>query len=206
MNDAGPGLLYEPLPIAAPRIVVMGSTGSGKTSLARALAHRFQVPHVEMDALNWDPNWNSVAETDRELFRARVQAAVSGEDWVIDGNYSSARDLVWPRATALVWLDYPLRVVMWRLWWRTVRRAVTRQALWNGNRERFWTQFLSSNSLFVWLLKSHWRRRRTIPTALARPEHEHLRVFRHRSPRETAAWLAGLAVQPLDARQSERAG
>ena len=180
-----------------PRIVVVGSTGSGKTWLAKELSRRFDVPHVELDALNWDPDWTAVAQAAPEVFRERVRGAVSGGAWVVDGNYGAARDLVWPRAMALVWLDYPLRVVVWRTFWRTLKRTFTRETLWNGNKERFRAQFLSRDSLFLWVLKTYWRRRREYPGILGRPEHALLRVFRHHSPGKTRAWLASLTVQDM---------
>jgi adenylate kinase family enzyme len=169
------------------RIVVVGTTGSGKSTLAAALARRLGCPHVEMDALHWDPNWTMAP---REVFRARVAAAVAGESWVADGNYAKAADLIWPRADLLVWLDYPLPLVLARLFRRTAHRWLTRQELWNGNRERLRDQF-TRDSLFLWALGAHARHRRDFPVRLARPEHAHLTVVRLRSPRETKEWLAG---------------
>ena len=89
--------------------------------------------HVELDALNWEPNWTT-APTD--VFRRRVTEAVRGDRWIVDGNYSDVRDVVWSRATALVWLDYSLARTLGRLFWRTFRRVFTREDLWSGNRER----------------------------------------------------------------------
>jgi len=168
---------------------VIGVTGSGKTTVAAALALKLQVPHVELDALYWEPNWTM---SDTEVFRTRVQLAVAGDGWVVDGNYSKARDLVWSRADSLVWLDYSLPVAFGRLFRRTIGRVRSRQELWNGNRERFAEQFLSRQSLFVWLLQSHRRYRSTIPTALAADAYAHLRVVRLRSPREARLWFQAI--------------
>src|SRR5205823_6990985 len=101
------------------RIVVVGSTGSGKTTLASQLARRLALPHVELDALHWEPNW-TMAPLDR--FRQRVEEALNGEGWVVDGGYGKVRDIVWGRAETLVWLDYGLPVILWRLLKRTLRR------------------------------------------------------------------------------------
>ncbi|MQF48429.1 adenylate kinase [SAR202 cluster bacterium AC-647-N09_OGT_505m] len=169
------------------RIVVVGSTGSGKTTLAREISLFLDVPHVEMDALHWEANWVTAPT---EVFRWRVEDALSGDAWVVDGNYSVVRDLVWPKATTLVWLDYPLRVIGWRLLRRTTRRIFTREDLWNGNRERFRNQFLTRGSLFIWLLRTYWRRKRTYPSLLKQPEHAHLVVAHLRSQRETNHWLS----------------
>ena len=170
-------------------MAVIGVTGSGKTCLAHALAARLAVPHIELDALFWEPGWQPAA---REVFRARVAAAVAEEGWVSDGNYHVARDLVWGRATAVMWLDYPLALVFWRLARRTLRRGARREMLWNGNRERLRANLFSRDSLFLWLLKTHPRLRREFPAELARPEYTHLAVVRLRRPRETEHWLTSV--------------
>ena len=84
------------------RIVVVGISGSGKSSLATALARMLDCPHVELDALHWGPQWS---ERSAEEFRALAEAAVSGSRWVVDGNYQAVRDIVWPRAQLVVWLN-----------------------------------------------------------------------------------------------------
>ncbi len=173
------------------RIVVVGTTGSGKTRLASQLSRLYQVPHVEMDALHHDPGWTEAPD---DVFRERLARALGGERWVADGNYSAARDVVWPRAQAAVWLDYPLRTIMWQLLWRTLRRCVTGEELWNGNRERFRTSFFSRDSVILWALTTYRRRRRQIPRQLALPEHSHLAVVRLRSRRETRSWLEALGA------------
>ncbi|HEU0116714.1 MAG TPA: AAA family ATPase [Thermomicrobiales bacterium] len=171
------------------RVVVIGAAGSGKTSLAAALARRLRAPHVELDALYWESNW---APTARETFRRRVEAALADETWVVDGNYSSARDVVWRRADTLVWLDYPLPVVLWRLARRSVTRIVRNDELWNGNRETLRHLLRGKDSLFVWAIQSHRRYRREHPALFTRPEHRHLRVLRFQSPSAATRWLAGL--------------
>jgi adenylate kinase family enzyme len=65
------------------RIAVVGTTGSGKTTLARQLSERLGIPHVELDAIRYGPNWK---ETPDEIFRECVSQALSGRSWVADGN------------------------------------------------------------------------------------------------------------------------
>ena len=171
------------------RVVVIGTSGAGKTTMARKLAQTLDRPHIEFDAYRHGPNWT---ETPDDLFREQLKEALQGDRWVADGNYGVARDVVWPRATMLVWLDYPIYVVMWRLFWRTMRRGVFRQRLWNGNRESLWQHLFSRQSLFLWALQTHWRRRRTLPSALSQPEHAHLDLVHLRSPGAAQRWLKAL--------------
>ncbi len=171
------------------RINVVGTTGSGKTTVARAIAERLGLRHIELDALFWKPNWG---ETPDDEFLPAVDEATRGDRWVLDGNYSRTRPIVWPRADTIVWLDYRFPTVFWQLLRRTVRRAATREELWDGCRERLRVSFFSRDSILLWCLQTYWRRRRTYPELFARPEHAHLKVVYLRSPREAAAWLRGL--------------
>jgi adenylate kinase family enzyme len=102
------------------RIVVVGTTSSGKSTLAEQLAVEQELDFIELDALHWEPNW---VEAPVEVFRSRVKRATQAQAWVVAGNYRVVRDLVWPRAEAIIWLDYSLCVIFWRLWRRTWKRV-----------------------------------------------------------------------------------
>ncbi len=169
------------------RVNVVGTSATGKTTLAAALASILAVPHVELDALHWEPDWTEAPD---EVLRQRVSTAISGDGWVVDGNYPKVRDLVWERAEAVVWLDLPLRTVLWRYLVRTARRVGRREVLWSGNRERLSTHLFSRDSLLWWILTTYRRRRREYPPLLAaRPD---LVAIRLRSGREADRWLAGV--------------
>ena len=171
------------------RIVVVGTTGSGKTTMASRLAERLGIPHTELDSLNWGPNWTMRPD---EEFRTLVDEATRSEAWVVDGNYSRARDIVWPRADTVVWLDYALSLVLWRIWWRTWGRWVRREVLWGNNRERLLTHFFTRDSLFLWALQTYNRRRREYPELLRKPEYSHLELIHLRSPNRAEIWLEQL--------------
>ncbi len=170
------------------RISVVGTIGSGKTTFARKVARLNNSPHIELDSLHWEPHWK---EAPNDLFRERVTNSLSGESWVVDGNYHQVRDIVWSRADTVVWLDYPFRTIINRLSHRTFRRIMSHEILWNGNQEHIRGIF-SRDSVFLWALKSYRRRRIQYPLLLSRPENSHLSVIRVRSPRETADFLSTL--------------
>jgi adenylate kinase family enzyme len=171
------------------RIAVVGTSGSGKTTLAHQLAQRLGIPHVELDALHWGPNWTPAP---RHLFRECTAQALTREAWTTDGNYSAVRDIVWSRADTVVWLDYSLPVILWRVARRTIRRFVTREELWNKNRERFRDAFLSHDSIILWAARTYHRRRREYPVLFSEPEYAHLSIVQLRSPRAARLWLANL--------------
>ena len=178
--------------ITPQRIVVVGTTGSGKSTLASKIAERLAMPFIELDALHWAGNWT---EVEPEVFRSRVDAMTAGESWVVAGNYSVVRDITWPRADTIVWLNYPLVVSLWRLSRRSIRRSVTQENLWDtGNTESLRKQFMSWDSLFVWAFKSHWRRKRTYIAELVKPEHAHLHVIYLRFPWDATRWLDTLQI------------
>lgn len=169
------------------RIVVVGVTGSGKSTLGEQLAQRLHFPFVELDALHWEANWTPAP---LDIFRQRVDQALAGAQWVVGGNYSKVRDLIWTRADTLIWLDYPLYISLIRLFKRSVRRIVTQEDMWgSGNRETWRNQFFSRDSLFLWALKSARKTKKSYPKLLTQPEHAHLHVYRFKSPHDTQQWL-----------------
>jgi adenylate kinase family enzyme len=179
----------EAQPIPGPRIVVVGVTGSGKTTTALRLSGILGIPHIELDALHWLPSW---VPMEREPFRQAVAQALSGPAWVTDGNYIKARDIIWERATTLIWLDYSLPVILWQLTLRTWKRVFTREVLWNGNRETLRGAFFSKDSLFLWALQTYPRFRQEYSKHQTMPGGAHLQMIHLRSRRETGAWLSQL--------------
>ena len=170
------------------RISVVGTIGSGKTTFALKTSKLLNAPHIELDALHWEPNW---IEAPNDLFRERVKQSLQGDTWVVDGNYHQVRDIVWSRAETVVWLDFPFSTIMSRLARRTLRRIVTHEELWKGNQEHIRGLF-SRDSVFLWAIRTYRRRRKQYPILLNRPENSHLTVVRLRSPREAEEFLSKL--------------
>jgi adenylate kinase family enzyme len=163
--------------------VIASASGNGKTTVGRELARRLDVPFVELDALVHGPGW---VETSDDELREKVEPILTSDGWVIDGSYHrKLGDLVLRAADVVVWLDLPMRVWLPRLIRRTARRVGWREQLWSGNRETLRDAFWGRESLFGWALRSHFRRRREWPQALAAYP-----VVRLRTPADVEGFLA----------------
>ena len=174
------------------RISIVGTSGSGKTTLARQISQLLDIPHVELDALHWEPNWVEVSD---EVLRSRVKIALSGDRWVVDGNYSQLRDLIWARADTVVFLDYAFPVVMTRLFWRTMWRSFTQEQICNGNRESLKKAFFEPDSILLWALQTYGRNRKTYPLLFQKPEYAHIHFIHLRSPQATKDWRSRIGDQ-----------
>ncbi|WP_114423771.1 AAA family ATPase [Nocardioides houyundeii] len=177
------------------RISVVGSSGSGKTTVARRVAEALAVPYVELDALHWGPNW--VAASGPELV-AKIDAATTGDAWVIDGNYwSKVGPLVWGKADTVVWVSPSRWRTVWQSLTRTVRRAASGEELWSGNREN-WTGLLfwrGEESILWWAWTAHPRIQERYAAAMADPTWDHLTFHRLRTRRDVDRFVAGLDRQ-----------
>ena len=158
------------------------------------------MPHVELDAIYWGPNW-----TPRPASEARVllDPALAQESWVVDGNPGRPlAEPIWDRADTVVWLDYSFARVMGQLLIRTLTRSVTREALWEGNRESLRMALFSRDSILLWCLRTYWKRRREYPQRFADPRWSQLKVERFSSPGEAEAWMRGLVGPSFSLRPS----
>ncbi|MEM7554428.1 MAG: adenylate kinase [Cyanobacteria bacterium P01_A01_bin.84] len=171
------------------RICVIGTSGSGKTTLACQVSQKLMIPHIELDYLYWEPNW---VEVSREIFRQRVAESIKNQAWVIDGNYSKVRDIIWSRADTVVWLDYSFPLVMSRIIKRTLNRVITKKEVCNGNYET-WEKLFSSDSIILWSLKTYQRRRTEYPILFNQPQYSHLNIVQLPSPSAAQNWLSNFA-------------
>jgi adenylate kinase family enzyme len=171
------------------RISVVGNSGSGKTTVARSIAVALGVPHLELDGVFHQPDWEPL---DTHEFRRIVSEFTGADAWVVDGNYSAVRDIVWGRADTVVWVDPPRLRVMRQLVPRTFRRMATGTELWNGNRERWRYLFTREESILLYAWTNHRRTRAKFESAQADPANAHLTFVRLRTPEDTAGLLRGL--------------
>jgi adenylate kinase family enzyme len=173
--------------VAMQRVLVVGTSGSGKTTFAGELARSLGSDYAELDALFWGPDWTPKP---REEFVDSLRRAIAGERWVVDGNYGSIRDILWPRATDIVWLNYPFVTAFSRVLRRTIRRARSGEALWQGNRESLARAFLMRDSILWWTITTHRRRRREFARLKRDDTYPHIQWHEVRKPIEAERLLA----------------
>lgn len=176
------------------RINVIGTSGSGKTTFGRQLAEVLDLPFLEMDALFWGPDWSF--PDDPEMF-SRLEAALQGEDWVLDGNYTRTRKIKWARVDAVVWLDYSFPRTLSQAVSRALSRTFSGEELWpgTGNRETF-RKLFSRDSIVLWTIRTYGRNRRRITRWMAAEEYQRITFHRLRSPRAAEAFLERLREDP----------
>ncbi len=171
------------------RIAVIGTSCAGKTSLASRLAEILGSKHVELDAIYWGPAWS---ECPTDEFREKVGTELESESWVVDGNYRKVRDLIWKKATAVVWMNYPFPLVFGRAVKRTAQRVATGEEMFSGNRETFRAGFLSRDAIPWWVVRTFRRRRREYAELLTKDARPGFAVIELRGQREADEFLGSL--------------
>lgn len=171
------------------RVVVVGTSGAGKSTFAAALAEALQVRHIELDQLFWGPHWQPVAG---QQFADATSQAAQGQSWVADGNYSAVREQLWPRATHIVWLNYDRRTVFTRVLWRTIHRAASGAELFHGNRETWSKAFFSRDSIVLWSLQTFAKNRRKYSGLRDSGQYPHLQWLEFQRPQQAWQWLESM--------------
>ena len=165
------------------KIVVAGPSGAGKSTLARKIAERLDIPYAELDAMYHGPNWTKIPEFEENVDRLTAQTS-----WITEWQYDDVRPLLLERADTFVWLDLPFPLILWRVTVRTVRRAVTHEALWGGNHESpLHKIFTDKSNMIRWSIASRNQIHDELPTIVR--EHPDLRIVRLRSRRQVRQLL-----------------
>ena len=120
------------------KIALMGCSGSGKSTFARRLEEELGYPRIELDSYfhlaGWKAKPTEQFKSEVSEFLGRSERSSGG--WIVDGNYlSKLDDLVLAKADIVIWFNLPKKILMKRVIKRSLRRAITREELWNGNRE-----------------------------------------------------------------------
>jgi adenylate kinase family enzyme len=176
------------------KINVIGTSGSGKTTFGKQLAETLSIPFIEMDALFWGPNWTP---TDDEVFFSRLEKALEGDKWVLDGNYSRTTPLKLSRVDVVIWLDFSFPRTSFQAITRAIQRLLSNEELWpgTGNRESLRMLF-SKDSIVLWTLTTYTRRRKRIHAMIKDPTLQHIRFHILHSPEEAESFLEALQVNP----------
>lgn len=123
-------------PKTPPRVFIVGCSGSGKTSVARKLAAQHSLALHELDFIAWDRDGDGSLlpyET-----RVKIAAELSeGDGWVAEGTYLGWTTAFMERAHVIVWMDVPMRVALWRVFWRHFRAELRRDNQFPGWRNLF---------------------------------------------------------------------
>ena len=172
----------------------VGTSGVGKSTLARRLAQILSVPYIEMDRLYWRADWQGEPD---EAFFARVAATTLASGRVLDGNYNRSRPVKWRNVDLVVWVDYGFARTLRQAICRAISRASSGQELWpgTGNRESFRRAFLSRDSIIWWTLKTWKNNRQRYQSDMTDPAYRHIRFVRLRHPRQTEDFIRQLQRQ-----------
>lgn len=171
------------------RILIVGTTGSGKTTLGLKLSSVLGIAPTDLDELYWLPEWKGRPE---EEFKKSVMGVIEKDAWIISGNYSIVRDLIVARADTIIWLDYSFLPNFWQIFSRSIQRVTSRKLICNGNRETF-AKLFSKGSIMLWFFNTFHDRRRRYGTMIAEWKESGKACIHLRSPGETAAFLTARA-------------
>ncbi len=172
------------------KIIVVGTSGSGKTTFSHSLSQILNLPHVEMDAFFWQANW---VQAPASVFIEGIDKATEEKTWVLDGNWGGKEDdfrtKIFSRADTFVWLDYSFSLVFFRIFVRTLRRILLRQPLWAGNRESLVRTFFTKDSMLFWVIKTYKRRKIQYSALVHKPYAAHLKVVHLKDQAQTTSYL-----------------
>jgi adenylate kinase family enzyme len=170
----------------------MGNSCSGKSTLGAQLADALKVPFVELDALNWEPGWVGLNETDPEEFERRLRTATQGNGWVVAGSYTKfSQRIFWRELETVIWLDLPMHQLLTRVLIRSWRRWRSKELLWGTNYERFWPQLMVWNkedSLVWWIMTQHRRKRLGMLEFMSDSRWKHIQFVRMGSLNDVKAF------------------
>ena len=175
------------------KINVVGTSGSGKSTFAKALGQTLNYPYIEMDALFWGKNWSMPED---EVFFKKLEQALQMNDWVLDGNYTRTTSIKWKEVDMVIWIDYSFLRTLFQAIHRAISRAITGEELWpgTGNREHFRTLF-TKESIVLWSIKSYGKNKRNYTQIMKDPTYKHIQFIRLRNPRQRSAFLKSMQEQ-----------
>jgi adenylate kinase family enzyme len=169
------------------KINVIGTSGSGKSTFAKALACALDTPYVEMDQLHWKPNWT---ESSDDEFFSTLEQALCGDSWVLDGNYTRTTYIKWRRVDRVIWLDYSFARTLYQACKRALSRAITQRELWpgTGNKENFGRLF-SKDSMILWTFQHYSPNKEKFAELMRNTGYAEIEFIRLCSPQEASTFI-----------------
>ncbi|MFA6422307.1 MAG: shikimate kinase [Candidatus Buchananbacteria bacterium] len=164
------------------RINIVGSSGCGKSTFGNNLAMALNFPFIEMDQIFWGPNW--YYPPDEEFF-PKLENRLSGESWVLDGNYTRTIPIKWKNIQTVIWLDYSIFRIIFQAFKRAILRIISKKEFWpgTGNIETFKRSFLSKNSIILWSLSNLFKVKRKYNKIMTNPKYSYIKFIKLKSPR-----------------------
>jgi adenylate kinase family enzyme len=173
------------------RIVIVGTSGCGKTTLGKRLSNILGISYFDLDEYYWLPGWQAKNIKD---FENTVRELTCHKTWIISGNYSNIRDLIWSRGSLIIWLDYSIFRCLYQGLSRSIKQAITKETFCNGNYESFARLFFSRYSILLWIITTFLRRRKTYNNLFTNKEGDKV-YLRFSNPCETNNWLKNVSKQ-----------
>jgi adenylate kinase family enzyme len=167
------------------RTIIFGSTGVGKTTMVKQIAEEFDLPVIDVDSLRREAGRSKSPE---ETFVRLITESIKGDTWIIDGSYTSVQDIVWPRAEAIVWLDFSFWVFLSRLIKRSLYRIFIRKKTEKPIKGRNQPARERAQTYLRAIFTGKRRRQRYFAT-IYNSKNAHLHIIRLSSPEEVQLWL-----------------
>lgn len=179
------------------KVIVVGLSGAGKTTLANQLSAALNIRAIELDSIYHQADWKPL---DREVFIDKVNEITAQKEWILCGNFFTALGKkLWKKADTIIWCDYPLPLVLWRLIRRTFYRGITKQELWNGNKESLLTNFFTKNSVILLTLRSWKKHKKRYGDIFDNhPDISNATFVRLRSKKDTEKFLLTVSYKKLN--------
>lgn len=171
------------------RIMIVGTAGSGKTSLAKSLSQKLLLPHYELDSFYWLPNWQIRPHNE---FKKLVQETIAKDKWIICGDNTELRAITWAKTDTVIWLDYSFCRCFWQALKRSLINIIKHRPCCNGNYESFSRLLFSKNSILLWVIKGYRKKKKRYPLLIKDPAYKYITFIHLRSPKETKKWLETL--------------
>lgn len=178
------------------KIALFGPPATGKTTLARWLSTELGHPHTDLDEVLFTP----AGPLPLEEFRRQAGEITARDEWIVEGNFSKLADVVWHRADVLVWLDFPLALIMYRIVRRSLNQLAGREDSAQARRLTWNTAFFGRRSLLRTAVRKYRKNRPRYVQQVAEAASLGVEVVRLRSPRAVQRWRRELREGPAESR------